>query len=554
MAKLTSSAQVARSPPVLAVLALLTHLILHQSEWDNHFHIWIVIWLLSFGSVATVECIQDPRVHSIGSVVKVTTTAVVWYFGVLTASTLTHRVLFHRLRKFPGPFVARFSKLYAVFAGVFPDYQYYKYSEALQKEYQTDVIRTGPRELAVFCADAIPLIHGPMSKCRKGPWYNLPSHITASSTHTCRDKQEHKKRRKAWDHALSAKALREYEPRLNRHALALMTRLKEEAQTPSVRITNWVNFYSFDVMGDIGFSRSFGMLEKGEEDDMIKLLHKSMEPISVFGQIPWALNLVTRTSAGAKPLIEHTNWTVAVLKERKAITPKENDIFSWLLDPESLDVSPELNAESRLLVVAGSDTIAATSSFIVYELCKNPEVQSKCREAIDAATSGKDYLEIEHVQNIPYLDGVINEALRLHPAVPSGVQRETPPEGITLPNGTYIPGNIIIWMPIHCLQRDPRYFARPLQFMPERWTDEQPDAVIDKRAFMPFGTGVYNCVGQKLAMMELRSVTANLLKAFDISFAEGEDGSTIGLKSRDCFTISVGKLDVRLKPRYSLSA
>lgn len=99
MAKLMSSIQVARSPPVLAVLALLTHLILHQSEWDNHLHIWIVIWLLSFGSVATVECIQDPRVHSIGSVVKVTITAVVWYFGVLTASTLTHRVLFHRLRK-----------------------------------------------------------------------------------------------------------------------------------------------------------------------------------------------------------------------------------------------------------------------------------------------------------------------------------------------------------------------------------------------------------------------------------------------------------------------
>ena len=221
--------------------------------------------------------------------------------------------------QFPGPFIARFSKLHAVFAGVFPDYQYYKYSEALQKEYQTDVIRTGPRELAVFCADAIPFIHGPMSRCRKGPWYNLPSHITAASTHTCRDKQEHKKRRKAWDHALGAKALREYEPRLNRHALALMTRLKEEAQNSSVRVTNWVNFYSFDVMGDIGFSRSFGMLEKGEEDAMITLLHKSLEPMSVFGHIPWALNLVTWTSAGAKPLIEHTNWTAAILKERNAV-------------------------------------------------------------------------------------------------------------------------------------------------------------------------------------------------------------------------------------------
>lgn len=105
-------------------------------------------------------------------------------------------------------------------------------------------------------------------------------------------------------------------------------------------------------------------------------------------------------------------------------------------------------------------------------------------------------------------------------------------------------------MPIHCIQRDPRYFQSPLAFMPERWTDERPDAITDKRAFMPFSTGVYNCVGQKLAMMELRSVVANMIKLFEISFAEGEDGSTILEKSRDCFTTNVGKLDVRLKPRY----
>lgn len=98
-----------------------------------------------------------------------------------------------------------------------------------------------------------------------------------------------------------------------------MTRLKEEAKKPSVRITNWINFYSFDVMGDIGFSRSFGMMEKGEEDPMIKLLHASMEPLAVFGQIGWALNLLTRTPVGAKPLIEHINWTGDVLKERKKV-------------------------------------------------------------------------------------------------------------------------------------------------------------------------------------------------------------------------------------------
>jgi cytochrome P450 len=197
-----------------------------------------------------------------------------------------------------------------------------------------------------------------------------------------------------------------------------------------------------------------------------------------------------------------------------------------------------------------SDTTAAALSWIAYELCKNPGMQAKLRKQIDAIAPSKSHLDVEDVSNCAFLDGVINEALRLHPPVPSGVQRETPPEGIQLPNGTYIPGNINVWMPIYSIQRDARCFADPLTFLPERWTDERAEAVIDKRAFMPFSTGAYSCVGQKLAIMELRSVTANLMRSFEMSFADGEDGEEILSKSRDCFSTNVGKLDVGLKPRH----
>lgn len=217
-----------------------------------------------------------------------------------------------------------------------------------------------------------------MTRCRKGPWYAFSGHIGGTSTQTTRNKDEHRRRRKAWDHAFNAKALRDYEPRLNRHALALMSRLQEQAKQSSVRITNWVNFYSFDVMGDVGFSRSFGMVEKGEEADVIKLLHASMEPLSIFGHLTWGLNLITRTAAGAKDLLKHIDWTAMVLKERRAVcarvplcskytnvlkvTPKENDIFSWLLDPNDDKITPELNADSRLLIVAGR-YVAEISNF-----------------------------------------------------------------------------------------------------------------------------------------------------------------------------------------------
>jgi cytochrome P450 len=256
-----------------------------------------------------------------------------------------------------------------VFAGVLPDYQYYKKTEEWHEQYGSDVVRTGPREVNIYCADAIPVIHGPMSRCRKTLWYVGGNTIGGKSVLSERDKNEHKVRRKAWDHALSTKALREYEPRLNRHARALMSQLETQAKQPSVRITNWINFYSFDVMGDVGFNRSFGMVEKGEEDATIKLLHESMAPISIFTHLAWAIDLITKTASGVKPLHDHINWTRKVLQQRLKVkiqqtellrradetqtTPKEKDIISWLIDPNKVEISPDLNADARLLVVAG---------------------------------------------------------------------------------------------------------------------------------------------------------------------------------------------------------
>jgi cytochrome P450 len=172
----------------------------------------------------------------------------------------------------------------------------------------------------VYCADAIPLIHGPTSKCRKPPaLYGVFELVSGHSLQTTSDKAEHRQRRKVWDRAFNAKSLREYEPRLNRHALALISKLKEQALQGPVRITNWINFYSFDVMGDVGFSRSFGMVEKGKEDDVIKLLHDSTAMMSISSHIMWALNLAVRTRAGAKPLLNHMDWSSKVLEQRMKV-------------------------------------------------------------------------------------------------------------------------------------------------------------------------------------------------------------------------------------------
>ncbi|KAF2734670.1 cytochrome P450 [Polyplosphaeria fusca] len=538
-----------RSKPLAAALGVASHFILGKGEWDHSSHLVALTWAGAFAAITTVEYLADPQVQSIFEALLVTVMASAVYFAALISVLLVYRAFFHRLRKFPGPFSARLSKFYGVSLAV-RNFQLYNEIERLHKEYKADIIRTGPRELSVVTADAVPLVHGPLSKCTKGPWYNASKFLDGGSTHTTRDKKEHKERRKDWDRAFSTKSLREYEPRVNRHSQFLLERLKEKAHQPSVRISDWFNYFSFDIMGDVGFSRSFGMLEKGEEDDMIKLLHKSMEPASIFGHLNWAVILALRSGLGVGDMLKHMAWTAEALKERKKITPAEKDIFGFLLDPNDEGIPLRLNADARLLVVAGSDTTSATLTWLCYELCKHPEVQAKLRPLVDSISPEKSFLDAEEVANIPYLDGIIHEALRLHPAVPSGVQRETPAEGLTLPDQTYIPGNTIIWMPMHTMQRDERYFPSPLSFMPERWTDEKPEYIQDKRAFMPFSAGIYNCVGQKLSIMEMRVIVANLTRSFDVKFADGETGAACEKETRDCFTLNVGKLDVKLTPRY----
>lgn len=71
-------------------------------------------------------------------------------------------------------------------------------------------------------------------------------------------------------------------------------------------------------MGDIGFSRSFDMLEKGREDRLIEMLHRSMAPTSVFTHVTWLMGIMTRL-AGVKDMLEFMAWTSEALRERKKV-------------------------------------------------------------------------------------------------------------------------------------------------------------------------------------------------------------------------------------------
>ena len=179
-----------------------------------------------------------------------------------------------------------------------------------------------------------------MSRCTKPIWYSGSYHLEGASLQTTRSYQEHKERRKVWDRAFSAKAIRGYEPRLNRHARVLIEKLKEHAHDPTVRISSWIGYFAFDFMGDIGYNRAFGMLESGKEDEMIALLHRGMAPMSVLTHIPWMLSLALRTNFAARDVVRLMTFVHDILVERKKVIRERHESHSEKVDRNR---SPLLN-------------------------------------------------------------------------------------------------------------------------------------------------------------------------------------------------------------------
>ncbi|KAH8649991.1 benzoate 4-monooxygenase cytochrome P450 [Xylariales sp. PMI_506] len=474
--------------------------------------------------------------------------------GIWT-SMLIYRGFFHRLSRFPGPFAARLSNFYVTWLSAKKLHLYEEVQE-LHKRYG-DYIRLGPSELSINDSAAIPAILGPQSTCTKGPWYNVLHPMV--SLQTVRGKTEHIPRRKVWDQGFSAKALRDYEPRIIDYTNQLLAQLSKQEDQP-IDVSDWSNFYSFDVMGDLAWGKSFGMLQHGVKHYFMNALHADMTNIGLFGHLIWLFPIVKATPILNSENKKFLNWLGEQVADRRKMKPSRPDVFSWLLEyherpgqrtaQEELNlqqVSHILSGDAYLIAVAGSDTTAASLTCMFFELVSDPKILHKLQQEVDQLFDSTEKVDAVSLSTLRYMDAVINETLRLHPPVPSGVQRMTPAEGLTV-GTTFIPGNTIVQIPTHTTFRDERYFESPDDFIPERWITRR-ELNKDETVFIPFSSGRSSCVGKQLALMEIRYVASQILRRYNVSFAPTQDPGAFLQAKRDTFTLALGPLNLVFTPR-----
>jgi cytochrome P450 len=132
--------------------------------------------------------------------------------------------------------------------------------------------------------------------------------------------------------------------------------------------------------------------------------------------------------------------------------------MSWLIEAENEHTDPIVSdprwlwGDTRLVIVAGSDTSSSALTHIFYHLAKDPLIISKLRSELEPIYKPGSETELRDIQEAKYLNGVINEALRMHPPVPSGLLRQTPPEGIMV-GEIFIPGSVTVSAPTWSMGR-----------------------------------------------------------------------------------------------------
>ncbi|PHH92770.1 hypothetical protein CDD83_5176 [Cordyceps sp. RAO-2017] len=465
------------------------------------------------------------------------------YAAALFASILVFRLFLSPLRRMPGPLRLRCTKLTHMW-----DMACRRNCELLHELHREygDVVRTGPNEVAVFGLDAYRQIHGPESRCGRAAYYDIVHPMV--SLDTTRDDSVHAHRRKLWDQAFSIKSLEQAEPIIASCAGELAKQLRQREGQP-LDMSVWLEHYTFDVMGLFGLTIDFRNLADGEHP-LLALFHMAHRLLGPLAAVPWLKHLLMGIPFVERMKYYREFFTWADLELHKNIGQNQHErrnIIGYVLADAERNGGIEANwnfvlGDFVLVIIAGSDPVRQVLVNMLFYLTQHPEHLHLLRQEL-ASPGGRTQHRL--LQGLPHLNAVVYETLRLNPAVPSAGLR-LPPRGGVAVNGVWIPENTTIVTPQYSLMRDERYFDRPEEWIPERFTT-RPELILNKDAFVPWSIGRRSCIGKNLSLMEIRVAAALLLTEFDFEFAPGEDGTDMFARATDYFTTTPGPL--RLIPR-----
>lgn len=259
-------------------------------------------------------------------------------------------------------------------------------------------------------------------------------------------------------------------------------------------------------------------------DEVGATLGELVKPFASQATLKWILNnrLPTPYHIHFHRLAKKIDDVVyRIIAERHASGTDTGDLFSTLLAARDEDGSQmtdrQLRDEVMTLFLAGHETTALTLAWSWYLLGMNPDIEQQFHAELDEVLGDRNPTFAD-LPRLKYTEKIAKESMRLYPPA-YGLGREAINDceigGYRVPRGTQV--FMFQWV----TQRDPRFYDRPDEFMPERWTDQFAEQ-MPKYAYFPFGGGPRACVGASFAMMEIILVLATIGQKFRLQLESDE--------------------------------
>ncbi|KAK4985549.1 hypothetical protein LTR50_005885 [Elasticomyces elasticus] len=451
------------------------------------------------------------------------------------------------IRDIPAPFPAAFTNLWLLYQcrkGV-----RYLSVDAAHKKYGK-FVRIQPHHVSIADPDAIPLVYGHGNGFLKSEYYDAFVSIQRGLFNT-RDRAEHSRKRKTISHTFSAKSIGQFEQYMHGNLEMLVKqwdRMSGNAHGGYAKMDalHWFNYLAFDIIGDLAFGAPFGMLEKGQDiaevqlspgakptfAPAIEVLNRRGEVSGTIGCLP-AIKPYAKYfpdpffSKGVKAVENLAGIATARVSQRLDNAEKTDrvDLLARLMEGKDEHGNKlgrsELTAEALTQLIAGSDTTSNTSCALLFHCLMHPRVVKKLQQEVDQAIPNIDTVpNFEQVRNLPYLDMVIRETMRIHSTSSLGLPRMVPPgNGIEI-LGRHFPQATVLSVPSYTIHHSKAVWGSDAdEFRPERWekaTEKQKDA------FIPFSYGPRACVGRNVAEMELALIVATTFRRYEFELYQQE--------------------------------
>ncbi|KAK0384854.1 hypothetical protein NLU13_7332 [Sarocladium strictum] len=472
-------------------------------------------------------------------------------FILLAYYLILYVFTFGSLRPIPGPFLARFTNLQNMYKSRASTRTMWIYDS--HKKYGT-VVRIAPNHISIAHEEAINVILGHGNGLLKSSFYDAFV-TTDRSIFTTRDRASHSRKRRIVSHTFSPKSVLTLEPHLMHHIAIFVEKLEEIAERRAgasgfaeIDCMRWHMFLTFDALGEVVFSKSFGMLQKGSDiveakmnahtDSMflpaIENLKARGKAALTLGALPELLPFARyipdpffrRGFMGVKNI---AGMAIARIKERLDDPSKHDvrDILAILMQPNSEGREQfgfrELIAEAATLFIAGTDTTGITLGATMIHLARAPHALRKLQAELDSAVPNNVAIpSFDMIRNLPYLNAVINETQRHHSTIGIGLPREIPPDspGIHF-QGHYFPTGTVLSVPgftVHHLEEI--WGPDAMEYKPERWQSLTPR---QRAAFFPFSHGPTACLGRSFADIELKLTVAAWARRLDVYMSPDDE-------------------------------